>query len=220
MVIFEHLEFFLIVLLIIYLYYLINRRGKKSHEPTDWPVLRMLPAVLQNFNRIHDYATEVLIECGGTFMFKGPWSSNTDMLFTCDPANIHHVFSRNFSNYPKGPEFRKIFEVLGDGIFNADFELWEIHRRTTLSLLTHSKFHSSLERTVWGRWIPGSFLFLPPSVNRELKLICKIFSKGLLSIISARLCWIMIPAACALNCLTFLARRRSVIRWNPCCFDT
>ncbi|KAL0398992.1 UNVERIFIED_CONTAM: Alkane hydroxylase MAH1 [Sesamum radiatum] len=171
----------------------------------------MLPAVLQNLNRVHDYATEVLIECRRTYMFKGPWFSNTDMLFTCDPANIHHVFSKNFSNYPKGPEFRKFFEVLGDGIFNADFELWEIHRRTTLSLLPHSNSTVPWKELFGRRWKPGSFLFLPPPVNRELKLICKIFSKGLLSIISARLCWTMIPAACPSNCLTFLAKRRSVI---------
>ncbi|KAL0300979.1 UNVERIFIED_CONTAM: Alkane hydroxylase MAH1 [Sesamum radiatum] len=50
----------------------------------------------------------------GTFKFKGPLFSNMDMVLTSDPANIHHIFSKNFSNYPKGPEFRKIFEILGD----------------------------------------------------------------------------------------------------------
>ncbi|XP_020553868.1 alkane hydroxylase MAH1-like [Sesamum indicum] len=126
-------------------------RKEKSSLPTNWPILDMIPALLKNIDRLHQFKTELLEQSGGTYMFKGPWFSNTDMLFTCDPANIHHVFSKNFSNYPKGPEFRKIFEILGDGIFNADFELWEIHRRTTISLLTHSKFHSSLESTVWGK---------------------------------------------------------------------
>lgn len=184
MAIFEYLEFFLIVPLIIYLSYLINRRGKKSHEPTNWPVLGMLPAVLQNLNRAHDYATEVLIECGGTYMFKGPWFSNTDMLFTCDPANIHHVFSKNFSNYPKGPEFRKIFDVLGDGIFNADFELWELHRRTTLSFFSHARFHLSLEGLFGGKWKLHFCPFLTVSWNKGLQLICKIFSRGSVLIIS------------------------------------
>ncbi|KAI3456693.1 hypothetical protein Pfo_013356 [Paulownia fortunei] len=148
MALFQYAEFFLIIPLIIYLFYL-SRRGKKSSEPTNWPLVGMLPGVLLNLRRAHDYATEVLSECGGTYEFKGPWFCNMDMLFTSDPANIHHIFSKNFSNYPKGPEFKKIFEILGDGIFNADFELWEMHRRTTLSLLTHAKFPSSLERTVW-----------------------------------------------------------------------
>ncbi|PIN13098.1 Cytochrome P450 CYP4/CYP19/CYP26 subfamily [Handroanthus impetiginosus] len=149
MAIFEHLEFFLIIPFIIYLFYLISRRGKTRPAPTNWPLVGMMPAVLQNLHRAHDYVTEVLSACGGTFELKGPWFCNLDMLFTSDPANIHHIFSRNFSNYPKGPDFRKIFEILGDGIFNADFELWEVHRKTTLSLLTHAKFSTCLERTVW-----------------------------------------------------------------------
>ncbi|KAG6418901.1 hypothetical protein SASPL_121107 [Salvia splendens] len=141
-------------------WYLASRRGKKPPEPTIWPVLGMLPAVLLNLRRIHDYATEVLTACGGTYRFLGPWFFNIDMLFTSDPANIHHVFSRNFSNYPKGPEFRKIFDVLGEGIFGADFELWEIHRRTTMAELKHTDFNAYLERTVWDKVDTGLFPIL------------------------------------------------------------
>ncbi|KAL2494766.1 Cytochrome [Forsythia ovata] len=93
----------------------------------------------------------VLNECDGTFEFKGPWFANMDMLFTCDPANIHHIMCKNFSNYPKGPEFKKIFAILGDGIFNSDSELWELHRKTTTSLMNHAKFCKVLERVVWDK---------------------------------------------------------------------
>ncbi|KAL7088298.1 hypothetical protein ACP275_13G119400 [Erythranthe tilingii] len=149
-----HPEFFFIFFIPFFLYLfrcIISRRWKKSSssEPTNWPLVGMLPAVVQNLHRIHDYATAVLTECGGTFEFKGPWFCHVDMVVTSDPANIHHIFSRNFSNYPKGPEFRKMFEILGDGIFNVDFELWELHRRTTLSMLTHPEFPAFLEVNVW-----------------------------------------------------------------------
>ncbi|KAI3466325.1 hypothetical protein Pfo_022988 [Paulownia fortunei] len=125
------------------------RSGKKRCEPTNWPLVGMLPTVVQYLHRAHDKITEVLGECGGTYLFRGPWFCDLDLLFTSDPANIQHIFSKNFSNYPKGSEFRKKFEILGDGIFNADFEMWELQRRTTLSLMSHAKFHSSLERSVW-----------------------------------------------------------------------
>ncbi|GER33874.1 cytochrome P450 [Striga asiatica] len=129
----------------------IKKPNKKptSVLPTNWPVVGMLPALIRNSHRIHAYVTDVLSESGGTFEIKFPRYLSPDMLATCDPANIHHIFSRNFSNYPKGPEFRKIFEILGDGIFNADFELWELHRRTTLSFFTHPNFHGLLEKSVW-----------------------------------------------------------------------
>ncbi|KAL3820928.1 hypothetical protein ACJIZ3_006833 [Penstemon smallii] len=117
----------------------------------------MLPAVFQNSHQIHDYLTQGLIEFGGTFEFKGPWFCDMDMLVTSDPANIHHVLIKNFSNYPKGPEFQKIFEILGDGIVNTDHELWEFHRRTTLSFLSHVKFHKLLETSVWRKVEKGLF---------------------------------------------------------------
>ncbi|KAI3703730.1 hypothetical protein L1987_73924 [Smallanthus sonchifolius] len=96
---------------------------------------------------MHDYATRILKLANGTFMIKGPWFTNTDMLVTSDPANIHYMLSKNFSNYPKGPEFRSIFDLLGDGIFNSDHELWELHRKTTMSVLKHPEFLPLIETT-------------------------------------------------------------------------
>lgn len=133
-----------------FLYYSLRKiwAVKKTCVPKYWPVIGMMTAILKNFHRPHDYITEVLQECGGTFMFRGPCSANIDMAFTCDPSDIHHILSKNFSNYPKGPEFRKIFDILGDGIFNADAQLWEIHRKITMSLMNHVDFRTALERTL------------------------------------------------------------------------
>ncbi|PIN13097.1 Cytochrome P450 CYP4/CYP19/CYP26 subfamily [Handroanthus impetiginosus] len=148
MAVFECPEIILFILIITVLF-LRNKIQKKSSLPTNWPLVGMLPGLLKNCHRFHAYSAEVLNECGGTFEFKGPWFCNMNMLGTCDPANIDHIFSRNFSNYPKGPEFRKIFEIFGDGILNADFELWEFHRRTASSFMSDVKFYGLLERAVW-----------------------------------------------------------------------
>lgn len=148
MSIFAYPECLLIVSLIFSLLYLVSRVGKRRPGPTNWPLVGMLPIVVQNLHRIHDCVTEILSACGGTFEFIGPWFCNIDMLVTSDPANIDYITSKNFSNYPKGPEFKKIFEIFGDGSFNSDFELWEIHRRTLLSYLTNPEFAKSVESTV------------------------------------------------------------------------
>ncbi|KAM7493610.1 hypothetical protein LguiB_028219 [Lonicera macranthoides] len=121
----------------------------RSSVPTNWPLVGMTPGLLRNAHRIHEFITDVLKETGGTFLLKGPRFANLDMLVTADPANIHHILSKNFSNYPKGPQFRKIFDVLGDGIFNSDSELWALHRKTTISLMNHAEFHDLLERVIW-----------------------------------------------------------------------
>ncbi|XP_073134893.1 alkane hydroxylase MAH1-like [Henckelia pumila] len=180
MALYAFLEIFLIPICVICVCFLTFRAHKKSSVPTNWPVLGMLPAVLQNSHRIHEYATEVLTESNGTFEFKGPWFSNMDMLVTSDPANIHHVLSKNFSNYPKGPEFRKIFEILGDGIFNADFELWEFHRKATLSLMTQPNFYSFLEKNIWEKIEKGLIAvldgFLETGVEFDLQDVFQRFT--------------------------------------------
>lgn len=145
---------FFLILLCYYLrkvWPLLKKEKKKTSVPKKWPVLGMLPGLLSNAHRIHDFLTDILEETGGTFEFKGPWFCDMDYLITSDPASVHHVLSRNFSNYPKGPKFRKNFDILGNGVFNADYELWEIHRRVTLSLMNHASFLTMLERTIWNK---------------------------------------------------------------------
>ncbi|KAA8523443.1 hypothetical protein F0562_009866 [Nyssa sinensis] len=124
-------------------------RPKSSRLVTNWPLVGMMPGVLRNAYRLHEFATELLEENGCTFTIRGPWFADMDIVLTCDPANIRHILSKNFSNYPKGPDFQKIFDVLGDGILNSESELLEFHRKTTMSLIHDAKFQTFLERTSW-----------------------------------------------------------------------
>ncbi|KAI3499747.1 hypothetical protein L1887_35556 [Cichorium endivia] len=106
----------------------------------EWPFLAMLPALARSVSTIHDRCAQVLNHTGGTFLFKGPRFVNMNMLATVDPADIHYIMSSNFLNFPKGEEFREIFDVLGDGIFNSDYELWRSHRKITSALINNMKF--------------------------------------------------------------------------------
>ncbi|XP_021892346.1 alkane hydroxylase MAH1-like [Carica papaya] len=115
--------------------------------PRNFPVLGTLPDIIINLPRLQDWATEFLDKSGCTFLLKGPWFANMDLLVTVDPANIHYIMSSNFSNFPKGSEFKKIFDVLGDGIFNADNELWKNQRKTAQSFMSHRGFYKFLVKT-------------------------------------------------------------------------
>ncbi|XP_004249316.1 alkane hydroxylase MAH1 [Solanum lycopersicum] len=150
MTLMDVLGYYVIPLIILcFTYWNLKNKWAKSSKPTNWPIFGMLPGLVHNAHRIHSFFTDILLETTSNFEFRGPIFANMDMLFTSDPANIHHILSRNFSNYPKGPEFREIFDILGNGIFNVDSELWEIHRKTTMSLMNHSKFQTLLQRNVW-----------------------------------------------------------------------
>ncbi|KAG2249094.1 hypothetical protein Bca52824_088722 [Brassica carinata] len=119
-------------------------RIKKSFQsyPWNWPVLGMLPAVLMRLGNSNNDIIWVLEKNNLTFIFRGPWFTRLHGLITVDPANIHHVLSSNFSNYIKGPKFKEYFDVFGDGIFNADTELWKNLRMSSQTVLNHQGFQN------------------------------------------------------------------------------
>ncbi|CAJ1946611.1 unnamed protein product [Sphenostylis stenocarpa] len=115
---------------------------------TDYPILGKLPQLICNLWRVHDFSVEVLKFHGGTCEFTGPWFTNMNYLVTSDPLNVHHVFSKNFNNYVKGPEFREIFQAFGDGIFTSDAEAWKYNRNLFHSLFKNRSFEMFLEKII------------------------------------------------------------------------
>ncbi|KAL0381558.1 UNVERIFIED_CONTAM: Alkane hydroxylase MAH1 [Sesamum angustifolium] len=120
--------------------------------PWNWPLVGMLPSLFRHVNRIHDRCVHIFEQVGGTFLLKGPWFANMDIIATADPANVHFIMSANFANFPKGVEFKKIFDVLGDGIFNSDADLWRSQRKQARALITHERFRKFLIKTSWRKW--------------------------------------------------------------------
>ncbi|KAK1311722.1 Cytochrome P450 86B1 [Acorus calamus] len=118
--------------------------------PTNWPLLGMLPGLLCNFHRILDWTVDLRLS-GLTFFFKGPILSKLDFVMTCDPANINHIFTSSFTDYPKGPDFAEIFDVLGDGIFAADEDSWAAQRKAAHGLFTDAKFKGFVAETSKGK---------------------------------------------------------------------
>ncbi|KAL0292866.1 UNVERIFIED_CONTAM: Alkane hydroxylase MAH1 [Sesamum radiatum] len=51
--------------------------------------------------------------------------------------------------HDRGVEFKKIFDVLGDGIFNSDADLWRSQRKQARALITHERFRKFLIKTSW-----------------------------------------------------------------------
>ncbi|KAG8383076.1 hypothetical protein BUALT_Bualt05G0147000 [Buddleja alternifolia] len=95
--------------------------------PKTWPFLGAAMEQLMNFNRMHDWLVEYLSR-SRTVVVPMPFTTYT---YIADPANVEHVLKTNFNNYPKGEVYHSYMEVLlGDGIFNADGELWRKQRKT------------------------------------------------------------------------------------------
>lgn len=111
---------------------------KAQGGPMVWPVVGMLPSLLLNLNDVYEWFSDSVIRSGGTYTFKGPSLSSLRAVITCDPRNIEYMLKTRFSNFPKGPYFRDVVrDLLGDGIFNADDELWRQQRKAA-SIEFHS----------------------------------------------------------------------------------
>ncbi|KAI3927243.1 hypothetical protein MKW92_031900 [Papaver armeniacum] len=113
-----------------------------------WLFLGSIPSVLRNSNRLPEWGTEVFRSIGkGSCFFDGPIFTNLRYLATCDPQNIEYILKTNFVNFPKGENFREIFDILGDGIFNVDSDLWRVRRRMAHSCFTLSELKTLAAKT-------------------------------------------------------------------------
>ncbi|XP_057760800.1 alkane hydroxylase MAH1-like [Arachis stenosperma] len=139
--------FLILPIILLFLHVLHRRRCCRTPLLIDWPILGMLPQVLSNLCHIHDFATNVLRQKGGTGEFMGPWFTKVNYMVTSDPMNVHHIMSKCFDNYVKGPEFREIFQAFGDGIVTADSESWRYLRTMHHFLLRQQSFETTVEKT-------------------------------------------------------------------------
>lgn len=86
------------------------------------------------------FLTNIFKEVGGKTYCA--WSfMGAHFVLTKDRRNVEWILKTNFKNYPKGPILRRCFgELLGDGIFNADGQLWYHQRKTTSHMFTANIF--------------------------------------------------------------------------------
>ncbi|RWR72331.1 alkane hydroxylase MAH1-like protein [Cinnamomum micranthum f. kanehirae] len=141
-----------ILIAFVSLYYLLLcirsvRSSPKGGVVLNLPIVGMLPSLLLNKHHLHDWVTQLLKNNGCTFMIKGPWFTHLNISATCNPANVTHIFSTNFSSFPKGSQFAKNLDILGDGIFNSDSESWRIQRKIAHNLISSKKFRTFTART-------------------------------------------------------------------------
>ncbi|KAK9271784.1 hypothetical protein L1049_002148 [Liquidambar formosana] len=132
-------------------------RSNKNSPVTNWPLVGMLPALLSNAQRFHEFATHVLKRGGYTWEFKGPWFTKMDFLITSDVDNMRHILIKNFPNFQRGSAFKKIFDVLGEGILRAELDSWKIQRQLVHSLMKQGRFQRQLEKATQKKLGKGLF---------------------------------------------------------------
>nr|XP_033510772.1 alkane hydroxylase MAH1-like [Nicotiana tomentosiformis] len=182
-----YLEIFIAFFFFLIFWFLENN---KNGLPRNYPFFGMPPSLFLNFHRIHEWAGDVLSRTGGTFLLKDLWFTNMDILVTVDPANVHYIMSAKFQNIPKGPEFKKFFDVLGDGIFNSEEETESrVYRKQPLyhsqrrgmsgkkqreyakALIINQRYHKFLVKTIDDKVKGGLIPILEFMCNKEDRIV-------------------------------------------------
>ncbi|VAH85012.1 unnamed protein product [Triticum turgidum subsp. durum] len=88
------------------LFYCFYGRSKRKNPalPLDWPLVGMLPPLLANLPRLHDWVTSVLAASSLSFRLAGPPRSGMQLFLTADPANVRHRAKAQL--LMSGPRFR------------------------------------------------------------------------------------------------------------------
>ncbi|KAE8808744.1 Cytochrome P450 86A1 [Hordeum vulgare] len=128
----------------LYLYMRSSTRSRSNDPasvlPTKWPILGMLPSLIANIYNFHEYSNVLLAGSGLNFNGDGPPGAGMRFFITCDPANIQHIFTTNYSNFPKGAEFAAIFDIMAGGFFTIDGELWRLRRMKFVGVISSPRF--------------------------------------------------------------------------------
>ncbi|KAM7257591.1 hypothetical protein ACFE04_013332 [Oxalis oulophora] len=128
--------------------------------PRVWPIVGSLPGLLHNVNRMHEWIADNLRKSGGTYqtcIMAVPFLARKQGLvtITCDPRNLEHMLKTKFDNYPKGPTWQAVFhDLLGEGIFNSDGNIWLFQRKTAAL-----EFTTRTLRQAMARWVTRAIKF-------------------------------------------------------------
>ncbi|CAA6662009.1 unnamed protein product [Spirodela intermedia] len=134
------------------LFYLSN---PKSEGPLmAYPLIGSLPQFINHRHRLQEWQTE-LLAAAPTNTLHIRLLGMQQGIVTANPADLEHTLQ----NYPKGPYVTSVMEdFLGQGIFNADGELWKRQRRTASSEFSTRSLRifivESVQRKVTRRLLP------------------------------------------------------------------
>ena len=107
-----------------------------------YPLIGALPTILQNLHRAHDWwhdyhrstkCRTLAVNVAGNVLMS-----------TTDKANVEHMLKTKWQNYTNGAGQRGcvLKDLLGNGIFAADGELWREQRKTASREFSANRFRS------------------------------------------------------------------------------
>jgi cytochrome P450 len=114
-----------------------QRRAWPHKRPPAWlwfaPSLVRVAVLAWKLDQLYEFFTETARTLGLVFSIHLPIYGR--IYFLLHPDDVKHVLHENFANYVKGPIVHdNLMDLLGDGIFTTDGELWKKQRQAASHL--------------------------------------------------------------------------------------
>ncbi|XP_071730900.1 cytochrome P450 94A1-like isoform X1 [Rutidosis leptorrhynchoides] len=126
-----------------------HRSSTTTPCPESYPLIGNLVGFLKNRHRFHDWVTDMLSTTPTLTLQVNGFLNLSHGICTADPTNIHHFLRSNFPNYVKGIRFTSMLhELLGNGIFNSDGQLWSSQRKIASHEFNTKSLRNFISETV------------------------------------------------------------------------
>lgn len=139
--------FFFLPSVFLYLYFKSLKKVMKI-DFKIYPLVGILPELINNRHRFLDWNTEILTYCPSNTVLY-PLFGKVQEVITANPSNVEHMLKTNFDNYQKGYRFTSPFvDFFGQGLFNSDGEIWKVHWKAATYLLNTKSFRNFVTKNV------------------------------------------------------------------------
>ncbi|KAL1919995.1 uncharacterized protein VTP21DRAFT_1141 [Calcarisporiella thermophila] len=120
-----------------------TRRSPKTVRFGAYPLIGNLPSVFRRRERQYDFLLDGMRQSEGVTSITFPFRR---FFFLRTPEQIAHVLKTHFDNYIKGPHiYHTLHDVLGNGIFNTDGDVWRFQRKTASHVFNVRIFRELVE---------------------------------------------------------------------------
>ncbi|PON75784.1 Cytochrome P450, E-class, group I [Parasponia andersonii] len=121
---------FLSIFIYIFIIFFYNSRRQHTPCPQSYPIVGNLIGFLLNYHRFHDWVADLLSQTPSSTLQVCTFLNLSNGICTANPLNVEHLLLSNFQNFVKGSRFMDVlYELLGNGIFNVDGQIWTIQRK-------------------------------------------------------------------------------------------
>lgn len=125
---------------------------KCAPSPQSYPLVGNIIGFLLNCHRFHDWVAEMLSCTPDLTLQVNGFLGLSHGICTANPVNLDHILRSNFSNYVKGSRFHNVLQdLLGDGIFKVDGELWSSQRKIASHEFNTKSLKHFISSTVQGQ---------------------------------------------------------------------